>query len=321
MSPDFGVRPSVEQLLKAEDLTPREVYRDGPRYWVGRVARGEKRLLLKVLVNDEPWQRGDSGEWFWPADQLRTELRVTQSLSNHADELRGITPKLVAGGLEQPVWMLRELSTGQSMAAGESPLMYRPEFYDPELTEAVLAYIRDFQRLTPQIAEEADMAVRPPHTTLAAKIYDIDADHPTELWEDYAPAVRAYLMERQELYDANRGVLTHGQVFPPHIYWDGARMSMIDWENAALGNGLADLVAVWLRGFDNPGWQEAFRGRLRRHGWLAGPEDEELWRLEVLIQASGTLSYLFWSKFETPAQKTAAIASLRRQMRIALDNA
>ncbi len=305
----------IQQILNAQQLTVKQVYRDGPRYWVGRVQRGDADLVLKTVIDDTAWVSPDSHKVFRPSDQLRAEMSVLRGLEAAKDELAGNVQTVVASSeAEENTWMLRTFDAGVGMAAGNSPFVYRPEFFVDDVREAVLDYIESFQRLTPTLrACLPDM----PHalqTTLAAKMTAVDLASPSELLTPFAATVTAYLEARRELHDTSRDTLSHGQTFPPHIYLNDGRVSMIDWENASLNNSMQDYVMLWIRGFDNPGWQYSFVERLAERGILGSDDDHEIWRMEVLLQAAGNLNYLHWSRSEPAELQTRAIASLRRQI-------
>jgi hypothetical protein len=305
-------------MLAEEHLRVAEIYRNGPRYWVGRVVRPGQELILKAVIDDAAWSSPGSDRIFRPSDQLRAEIAVTEALWHYRDDLAGMAVELVRYEAGDETWMLRELMGGQNMAAGMSPFVFRADFYEPGVSEAVSDYVEGVQRLTGQVLEVLRAAPLTSQMSLAAKMVAVDLDQPTDLLAPYTQAIRSFLLARESLHDACSGTLTHGQVFPPHIYLMQGRAGLIDWENACLNNHLHDFVALYIRGFAQPQWQRAFVERLEQRGVLQTAQDRTLWGVEVLLQAAGNLNYLYWSRYETAAEQAAAIASLRRQIEAVL---
>ncbi|MDB5178561.1 MAG: hypothetical protein JWN01_504 [Patescibacteria group bacterium] len=297
----------AERLAEAGRFEVIKVYRDGPRYWVARVRRDGEDLIVKMVIDDSAYANPETGEVFQPSDQLRAETLVGKMLDELRDEIKGVVPRIMAFGLDSPGWLLRSALPGHTLAQSNSPFVVRHELFGEHITEAVLDYIEGYQRLTPHVAG----FLKPgPLRYIPAQDYR----EPVELLAPYARAVWGYLEERFDLYDEHLTCLSHGQAFPPHFYVSEGRVGMIDWENAALKNRLHDLASVWIRGYAHPAWQEEFLERLKSRGFLVSAVDWELWHTEVLMQSSGNLAYLHWSAVETAAEKTLAIAGLRRQI-------
>ncbi|HUD11104.1 MAG TPA: phosphotransferase [Candidatus Saccharimonadia bacterium] len=306
--------PIVEELLASMNLTVTEVYRNGPRYWVGKVVRNREAAVLKVVIDDSPWVEPETREEFRPSDQLQVEILASVELKRYAREVSGNVPKALAFSFAPAPWMVRTFQMGQGMARGGSPLLFRSEFYTEAITESVIAYILSYQKLTPELQVKLPAGRHSAAASLAAKLKAIDLDSPSDLLAPFAAAIRDFVLPHTELHDRNRNTLSHGQVFPPHIYWHKNRIGLIDWENAGINNHLQDFVAIWIRSFSEPAWQDEYIERLVRHGVLATEEDRMLWRTEVLLQSGGNLNYLFWSTNESPSDQALAIAGMRRQI-------
>jgi aminoglycoside phosphotransferase (APT) family kinase protein len=315
ISPVQETYPSiVARLLGDEHLQVKTVYRDGPRYWVGRVTRDGADAILKVVVDHTPWTSPGSDLVFEASDQLRSEIILVDRLHELRAELHGLTPNLIKYSIGEDTWMLRQAISGRNLAAGTSPFIFSEDIYKPEVTEAVINFIASYQNLTAEVSEKLTLTPHSAQNALSDKMRRTDLGQPTELLEPYAAAICEYLLKREELHDSRRDTLAHGQVYPPHIYVDGSLAGLIDWENASLNNPFHDLAGVWIRGISNQAWQVDFIELLARRGMIRTDEDREMWRVEVLLQAAGNLNYLYWSQFETAAEQTAAIASLKRHI-------
>lgn len=308
---------AVATIMAQENLELERVIRDGPRYWVGRVRRGATPLILKTVVRDDPWQGPLSAKQFRPSDQLRAEIVTLEELGRHAGELRGRAPVIHARAVGEKVWSLREVVGGPDMAAGFSPFVFAPVFYKTVSPAELVAYIESYQRLTPELAGHIATSPRSYQMSLRAKMIMAGLDNPQPSLQPCAAAAVSYLNARQMLHDQAGLVLTHGELYPPHIFYDG-EVCVIDWENAALGNAAHDFVAVWIRAYADGQWQARFLENMAQHRQFSTPQWQQLWDLEVVYQAAGALNYLDWSYQETPAQAGAAAAWLQAELQATL---
>ncbi len=302
-----------EAILADQDLVVERVYRHGPRYWVGRVRRGKEVLVLKTVINDEPWQDGFSGQTFWPSDQLRVEIAMTRLLGEAAGELQGDIARLVAWSDTRPSWLLRTLVPGRSLAACDGPFLFEPEFFQGDQAGTVVDYILSYQRMAPKLLAHLRLLPGADRLSLAARLASVHVLTPHERLRELAAAVRSYAMARQRLYDDSPTTIMHSQVFPPHIFVTDGRPSLIDWEGARTSHALEDVAALWVRGYAQTAWQSEFMALLKRKELIATALDEHLWHLEALLQVFGNLDYLYWSRAEPEAERRAAIAVLERQ--------
>ncbi len=302
----------VEKILSRLELTVAKVYRDGPRYWVGKVTTPTgKAQLLKVVIDNTAWANPLTGETFRPSDQLRTEIMLFDALGRHRAE-QGLSPaQIIVESAPDSAWVLRRYYDGRDMAAGKSPFVFHEDFFEPKIYKLVLDYITDYQELTPKLRAKLEKAPLADQHALQFKMVAVDLDNPSGWLAPYAAAIRDYLAPLHSFHDKHLNTLAHGQVYPPHIYLDGHQVNMIDWENVMLNNSMQDFVSLWIRGYGRPDWQAEFIHGLSLRGLLAGKVEQQMWDLEVLLQSSGNLNYLFWSKLEDEATKTVAAASLK----------
>jgi hypothetical protein len=302
--------PLIERLLESKRLTIVNVYRDGPRYWVGQVStRDGENLILKAVVDDTGWTEPDTEVTHQPSDQLKAEISISAALEQHSQHIAGNVPCIKDSSSEGDIWILRELQKGRDMSIGKSPLIFRPDFFTDVSIESLVDYIVSYQRLSPLL-----VPLLPHPATVVEVMRPVDLDNPTELLAPYAPAINAYMDEYSEIYARHCETLTHGQVFPPHIYQYADTVGFIDWENANLRNHLQDFVSVWIRSYRHPVWRDKYLELLIKRGLLIRPEDRVLWRMEVLLQSAGNLNYLFWSKNEEPRDQATLILGFRRQI-------
>jgi aminoglycoside phosphotransferase (APT) family kinase protein len=306
----------IEALLAQEGLRAEEVHRSGPRYWVGRV-RSESRgpLMLKAVVDDQPWVDPETGTEFRPSDQLRAEADVLETLGRLQGEVAGTVPRVIArdGGN----WVLRTLVQGRTLG-GPSSLRAEPALFGKEVTRAIIDFVMSLQALTPEIREMLSETAGTHKSKLKNGTVWYDLHHPAEPLVPYAEGLIQMASNLEDLHDARARTFVHGEMYPGHIILDGGKVGLIDWENAGLGSQFSDFAALWWRGFARPGWQDELLAQLEARGLLRTPEDRALWSLETSLQAAGNLTYLHWSELEPPEVKGKADLAFRRHIEEAL---
>lgn len=292
----------VSAILASQGLVQTRVMRDGPRYWVGEVRRngGGEPLILKIVINDEPWRSTDTQTFFRPSDQLKAEIATIKFLHSRAKLAQVRVPNYYASSETDPVWFIRQSIGGRDMAAGDSSFVFAERFYSEVTPEALIEYVLGYQQATPGLKLTLKAAPRSFQADLRAKMYLGGLHTPQPRLQPYATAVNTYLEDRRELHDTAETALIHGELYPPHLFIEDGQICTIDWENAGLDNRLHDLVAVWVRAYGSSGWQAKFRQEIRRRGAEFGPNWQELFDLEVVYQAARALNYLDWSCAETP---------------------
>jgi hypothetical protein len=302
--------PQVRNIVEHERLEVGEVIRSGPRYWIGRVRRAGRWMILKVLLDNTIQPSPGGGSEIDPAGAMETEIRLFLALQRSKRKGAG-EPEVVGYELGRQPWLLRALQQGHSLSAGLSPTIFSDELYRPEVTEALVDSLARLQELK----SEFKGLIKPvPLKHMTSKDYL----EPVGLVAPYARDAWAALQSEFDYYDDRLDAVTHGQAFPPHIYLHNGLVSLIDWEDAGMRSKMYDFVTVWLRGFMNEPWKRSFLNTLRQRGILATQEDERLWQIETLVQSYGMLIYFHWTQVETPAQRLEAVNSLKHQVEAVL---
>jgi hypothetical protein len=274
-------------------------------------------MILKVVIDDAHWHSPRTRKKFRPSDQLRAELEALKALNRYGEHLPGKVPTLLSGNLDgdqDVAWMLRTNIRSASMAVDNSTLAFRPEFYEQVTPEALVDYILGYQKLTPQLRSWAATTPHTDQADLTSKRTEAGFDNPQAELLPYHRALNRYFDERTDWHDQQLDTLVHGEVYPPHLFWENGQLVMIDWENVGLDHRLHDLATVWIRTFDNPAWQARFHQVVVERGRLDQPEDRALWDLEIVYKAAGNLNYLAWSKTETPKHRASMTLFLQRSL-------
>lgn len=295
------------------------VFRDGPRYWVGLVRRGEDQLVLKLVLDDTPWVSPGSDQRFRPSDQLRTEIEVVKALGEHRSKIKGRVTALAGFSIDHEPWMLRQDLGTENVADNDSPLVFRPEFFAGEAGRSVLEFIASYQLVTTELRGSVERSPHTAQTTLEARMVIANLEQPIEPLAPYAARISDFLAERRDLHDSRRDTLAHTQVFPVHIFVSPqGEVGLIDWENACLSNALHDFMSLWIRGLAHPDWQRGLELWLAQRQRVRTDDDRELWLVERLLHAVGALNYAYWSHHESPAVRQRAIDLLTRCIRTTL---
>lgn len=287
------------------------VYRNGPRFFVAQVRRDNQEFILKSLKGNDRWEGFRSGKHYASADRLINEISILGALHENRQRLRGDIPEIVDASTEDEVWVLRKMSPGTTMAEGDSPFIYAEKFYNDANWMAALDFVLSLQEASqmirlsfqPRLAD-AD------YTTLAAKLAAVRLSQPSPYVQPYAAMIRTWMSGRDLLHDAHRDVISHGEVYPPHILMHDEVATIIDWENANISNQMQDLVAMWIRGYDRPQWQDQFVRELHGRRVLGSQESQDVWDTTVVLACVGNLNYVHWSQYEDAATKEAIRTSL-----------
>jgi aminoglycoside phosphotransferase (APT) family kinase protein len=304
---------SASALLARLDLHPVQVYRDGPRFWVAHVRGQDEDYVLKVVIDDTPRVVSPTSPPFCASDQLRNELAILVNLGAHANRLVGNMPRVIASSSVSPTWILRTFTAGRPATRDQSPFLYHPRFYEDDYWLPMVDFVLSLQALSEDVAKAMPRLAASTHTLLAQKLEALGLADPPPPLAPLADRLAAWFAERQPLHDESRMWLSHGQMYPPHMFITEAGASVIDWENTCFSNRLQDMVSIWIRGHDAPGWQDRFYAEIERRGLLA-ENGSTLWDTEVMLQAAGNLVYSYWSQTESAEVRAEIGANMQQHI-------
>lgn len=302
------------QLLSRLHLKPIQIYRSGPRFWVGHVSRDSQDYVLKVAVAHDEWIGQASGKAYRSSDRLANEIAMMDAVERSEAHIEGRVPRIVkASTTGGHIWVLREFTQGQSMSVGGSNFLFKPEFYEADTWRAAIAFALSLQKSTDVLASYFESRFdRSDYTTLAARVRNSGLPDPSPWLAPYANEVASWLAGRDRLYDQRCDVFVHGELYPPHIFAARGPLTVIDWENAIVGSRFQDLAAMWIRGHDNPSWQQAYVRELERRGAINSAEDRELWNTTTLLACISNLHHMYWHHNEPEAVKENIRSNLVR---------
>jgi len=293
MSADY--RQVFQPIWDRLGFKPIRVFRDGPRFFVvGGDYRG-KKAIFKADVEAGP-RRLRKARW-----RMRREALFLE----HAG-IRHI-PKFYKKGVRRKLfWLLEEWVSGEPQEMGESTFLIKDSFFTERNLEYLLEFLVELHRLgrgaIPQFEEQF------PRYTLVNYMNLIWTDRGHLLGEALAEKVGAFLKSCHKLFNANQTVITHHELYGPHIFVvppshgkPRGKLSVIDWENVGWGGPAYDFATIWIRSFAHRDFQTEFLNRFR-----ALQDDREtfdrLFQIEVVLQGIGNLRYFKYTKVREERQ-------------------
>jgi thiamine kinase-like enzyme len=256
---------------------PIKAFRDGPRFYVvGGNYEGE-RAIFKSDVEDGPRR----------LRKARFRMRREALFLEYAN-IKHVPKFYEKGTRRQFFWLLEGWVSGESQERGESTFLIKDSFFTEKNLGYMVEFLVEMRRLgkkTPLQFEE-----RLPRYTLANYMSLIWRDREHLLGRELSEKASAFLKTRHKIFNANQTVITHHELYGPHIFIDNGKMNVIDWENVGWGNAAYDFTEIWVRSFAHPDFQAEFMGRFRNL-----QEDKELFdqlfRIETILQGIGNIKY------------------------------
>jgi aminoglycoside phosphotransferase (APT) family kinase protein len=129
-----------------------------------------------------------------------------------------------------------------------------PEFAPPDLSDLILQFAKHLSRIHQVDCSHLDMSFLPQQ---AKKVAGKLSVRPANIGESVDERrIRDTLEAVWPIPQRNPSVLLHGDFWPGNILWrDGQLVAIIDWEDAAIGDPLADVAngrreVLWAFGID-----------------------------------------------------------------------
>jgi len=266
------------------ELKVLETFREGPRFYiVGGEYQGE-RVVFKADVE------GPSGESTRARLKLRREAAFLESV-----KLESIPRFFAKGTYQGYFWLIEEWVPGESQEWGESTFLFKPTFFTPQNLDLSLGFLGALQGLFPT---DGGLFKR---YTLADYEAVVVSDKDKIIGKNLARKVKDFVAARHKLFDGNQTVVTHHELYSPHIFVEGRELNVIDWENVGWGNPAYDFTELWMRSFTHPDFQKELWARFR-HSQDDQETFDQLFSLETVLQGLGNLK-LF--KFPRVPEETA----------------
>ncbi|GMR18887.1 MAG: hypothetical protein BMS9Abin34_009 [Patescibacteria group bacterium] len=263
-------------------LTITRAFREGPRFYVaGGEYQGEK-VVFKADLESE--KKPLTKAWF----KLRREAAFLES-----GDLKHI-PNFYAKGTHRGFfWLLQERVPGESQEQGESTFLIKDSFFTPKNLEYCLEFLTTLHNLpqtnqNPKFKEFEEKFAK--KYTLADYVALIVSDRGELVGRKLTGRIDELIGRSHKFFDAQQTVITHHEFFAPHIFVNGGKLNVIDWENVGWGNPAYDFMELWIRSFAHPEFQAELLERFR-----AVHQDREvfdrLFALETVFQGLGNLKY------------------------------
>ncbi len=261
-----------------------KVFREGPRFYVIGGKYGGEKVIFKADL--------EASTKRLPKARLR--LRREGIFLRHV-RLEHV-PLFYARGVEEEIfWLLEEWVPGKSQEMGESTLLIRDSFFTEQNLKYSLEFLNELHRLSERPRPEFEKHFS--RYTLADYVYLMRIDRPSLLGRQLATKVDTFVKRQHRLFNETQTVVTHHELYGPHIFVNDGEMNVIDWENVGWGNPAHDFVELWVRSFTHPRFQSKLFQRFR-----ASQKDKDvfdrLFRLEVILQGIGNLNHFKLTKLK-----------------------
>lgn len=269
---------------------PTKPFREGPRFYViGGEYKGEKAIFKADL---------EASTKRLPKARLR--LRREGIFLRHV-RLEHV-PKFYARGVEGEIfWLLEEWVPGESQELGESTFLIKDSFFTKQNLKFSLEFLIELHHLSEKPRPEFEKHFS--RYTLAAYADLMLIDRSSLLGRQLAAKANTFVKKQHRLFNETQTVVTHHELYGPHIFVNHGEMNVIDWENVGWGNPAHDFVELWMRSFTHPSFQSKLFQR-----FYAAQKDKEvfdrLFRLEVILQGIGNLNHFKLTK--VPEEKKVA---------------
>jgi len=263
---------------------PTKTFREGPRFYViGGEYRGEKVIFKADL---------EASAKRLPKARLR--LRREGIFLRHA-RIEHV-PKFYARGVEGEIfWLLEEWVPGESQELGDSTFLIKDSFFTEQNLKFSLEFLIELHRLSEKPQLEFEKHFSRYNLADYGNLIWVDRDH--TLGKPLAIKVHAFLQKRHQLFNKNQTVVTHHELYGPHIFVNKGEMNVIDWENVGWGNPAHDFVELWIRSFAHRDFQreffECFRASQKNKEVF-----DELFRIEAILQGIGNMNHFKLTELE-----------------------
>jgi aminoglycoside phosphotransferase (APT) family kinase protein len=273
------------------NFEPTKVFRDGPRFYVvGGEYVGEKAIFKSDVE-------------VGPRRMRKARFRMRREALFLKNAKLKHTPKFYKEGVRKRFfWLLEGWVPGESQERGESTFLIKDSFFTKRNLDYLIEFLMGLRRLgenpPPQFEEQL------PRYTLANYMNLIWKEREQLLGRELSERASAFLKARHKLFNASQTVITHHELYGPHIFVDNGKLNVIDWENVGWGNTAYDFTEVWIRSFAHSDFQGELMKRFRS---LQDDKKvfDELFRVETVLQGIGNLKYF---RRESMSKEELAVA-------------
>ncbi len=272
---------TIETIREREGFRQTKVLSQAPRYYLasGRLHRHKAVFKISLRTRQEDALTNE---------KLARETLFMQHLQSVRSPLTAIMPEVFAGGTAPRAWYIREWTAGTLQHVRNNEAAFTKSFFSrPTL-----------RWLTKNLALLQSITARDLPQQLSTLLYQPQL--PTYLWqfvEPYqrqvdsftdAPGITArckrVFQRATPLFRNAPRVLAHQELYPTHFIRTSSGMQIIDWENIGWALPTYDYVAVWLRAFTHPDWQQSLYRQYAKQ-WGEYRDATRLWYTTVFVQS------------------------------------
>ncbi len=263
-----------------------EIIRDGPRFLTARVASRSQTGTFKLCLLPDTIDTHSN-------TRLARETYFLERVKQKRPPfLSTVVPKLIAAGYARSRrWHIREYFAGRTFSRGGSAFFFRTGFFSAATLNTLVQFTESLARFSTAIpTERRPLFSNNPALRFSSDVIWWQALQPYLPVAALRPVVERFFAVRADLYNRRRVVLSHQELYPPHLIAMDRSYKIIDWENIGFANAARDLSVIWMRSFEVPAWQSRLAA-----GWLSRQpnrrEGRRLWEVELLMQSLKNITY------------------------------
>ncbi|MFA6099139.1 MAG: hypothetical protein WC808_06420 [Patescibacteria group bacterium] len=287
-----AVRQIAKDIISWEDFKIIKKIRFGPRYFIAEGLRNKQKCVFKICLYT------DSIDHLTNEKFSREILFLNFIQYSKFHQVKSVTPRIQAFGLKPRAWYMREYLSGKFYNVNGGNIRFKKTFFTKPNLDWFVKTFTNLQSIKP-----ADLPVnlkkflyRPDFTR---NLWRFISPHWQKIeqymkWPGVSRLIKIEFTKYASIYNTAPQVLAHQEPYSCHFLRTQQRLHVIDWENIGWSNPNHDPVVLWMRAYNDPGWQKILYQKFRKK-YAGYKEFDDLWIIEVLIQSVfNIISYYFY---------------------------
>lgn len=293
---------SIPTSLNGKTLHVTEVIRNGPRFFIAKVAVGSKTYLFKSLYESA---RNDDNVTTWARNLEREILFLQWFQEKHIVQV----PKMTAYELLPSPWYMREDVSGELQSYEGSDFLFKESFFNSH-SLAFADFFTLLRSLTDQLPNRLHSLTKnndsPEALYEGMVLYHLGkiTEHLPNFFEPaLIDACKNFYDTNKQFYFDQRSALSHTEPYASNIFKKEENLFvLIDWERLEQVDPSHDIAILWIRGFENQQWQsDLLRSFIKQY------DDEAtfwiLFRFNIVTQQLGNIVHFIANTAKAEGKK------------------